>query len=127
MNRNKMIGFWEEVAPTLEDDEFRRYFRMNKQTLLSLCDYLNPKRRCYQGGREQVNGRKAVAMIVCFLGCQMPFKQLSGFFGISERCLIEVTNQVMALLVDKSKLLIKWPDKEDFPDIAAEFNKKRYW
>ena len=121
-----MLGFWEKVAPTLEDDEFRRYFRMNKETLLSLCDYLNPKRRSYQGGHEQVNGRKAVAMTVCFLGCQLPFKQLSGFFGISERCLIEVTNEVMSLLCEKSKVLIKWPDKEEFPSIAAEFNKKRY-
>ena len=51
-----MLGFWEKVAPTLEDDEFRCYFRMNKQTLLSLCDYLNPKHRSYQGGHEQVNG-----------------------------------------------------------------------
>ena len=82
MNRSKMIGFWEDVAPTLEDEDFRRYFRMNKQTLLSLCDYLSPKRRSYQGGRCQVNARKAVAMTVCFLGCQFPFKQISGFFGI---------------------------------------------
>ena len=65
-------------------------------------------------------------MTVCFLGCQLPFKQLSRFFGISERCLIGVTNQVISLLREKSKVLIKWPDKEEFPSIAAEFNKKRY-
>ena len=126
MNRSKMIGFWEDVVPTLEDEDFRRYFRMNKQTLLSLYDYLSPKWRIYQGGRSQVNPRKAVAMTVCFLGCQLPFKQISGFFSISERCLIEVTNHVMGLLVDKSKNLIKWPDKEEFPAIAAEFDKKRF-
>ena len=109
MNRNKVIGFWEEVAPTLEDDEFRHYFT---------------KCRCYQGGCEQVIGRKAVVMTD---GCQLPFKQLSGFFGISECCLMEVLNEVMGLLLEKSKVLIKWADKEDFPAIAAEFNKKHYW
>ena len=126
MTRNKVIGFWEDVAPTLEDDEFQRYFRMNKETLLSLCNFLQPKQRLYRGGREQVSARKCVAITVCFLGCQMPFKQLSGFFGISEGCFINVTNYVMGLLCKKSGTIIKWPATEEYPAIAAEFNKKRF-
>ena len=126
MTRKKVIGFWEDVAPTLENDEFGRYFRMNKETLMSLCNFLQPKQRLYQGGREQVSPRKCVAVTVCFLGCQLPFKQLSGFFGISEGCLINVTNYVMKLLCNKSSSIIKWPSKDDFPAISAEFNKKRF-
>ena len=125
MNRNKMIGFWEDTAPTLCDDEFRRYFRMNKETLKSLFMFLKPKRRAYQGGREQISGKKAVAMTVAFLGCQLPFKQLSGFFGVSERCLIQATHYIMGMLCAKSSSVIKWPDKEDYPRIAAAFNNKR--
>ena len=60
MNHHKMIGFWEDTAPTLEDDKFRRYFCMNKEMLKSLFFFLKPKRRTYQGGREQVSGNKAV-------------------------------------------------------------------
>ena len=52
MNRIKMIGFWEDTAPSLEDDEFRRYFRMNKEMLKSLFLFLKPKKRTYQGGCE---------------------------------------------------------------------------
>ena len=125
MNRNKMIGFWEDTAPSLEDDEFRRYFRVNKETLKSLFLFLKPKKRTYQGGREQVSRNKAVAMTVAFLGCQLPFKQLSGFFGVSERCLIQATDYIMKLLCDKSSSVIKWPDKEDYPAIAAAFNNKQ--
>ena len=125
MPRKKMIGFWEDVAPNLENDEFRRYFRMNKETLLSLCDYLQPKQRNYHGGREQITARKCVAVTVCFLGCQLPFKQLRGFFGISESCLINVTDYIMELLNQKSSSIIKWPAKDEFESIAAEFNKKR--
>ena len=125
MNWNKMIGFWEDIAPTLDNDDFRRYFRMNKETLLSLCDFLQPKQRSYQGGREQVSGRKSVAITVCFLGSQLPFKQLSGFFGITESCFIHTTKYIMELLCQKSSSVIKWPTKEDYDSIASEFNKKR--
>ena len=100
---------------------------MNKEMLKSLFLFLKPKRRTYQGGREQVSGNKPVAMTVAFLGCQLPFKQLSGFFGVSEWCLIQATDYIMKLLCDKSSSVIKWPDKEDYPTIAAAFNNKQIW
>ena len=87
--------------------------------------FLKPKRRTYWGGREQVSGNKAVAMTVAFLGCQLPFKQSSGFFELSKRCLIQATDYIMKLLCDKSSSVIKWPDKVDYPAIAAAFNNKR--
>ena len=64
---------------------------------------------------------------MCYLGCQLPFKQLGGFFGISERCVIKVVDYIMKLLCEKSKMVIKWPDKEEYPAIADAFNSKRMW
>ena len=108
------------------DEDFRRYFRMNSTTLSSLCQFLKAKRRSYQGGREEISASKAVAMTVAFLGSQLPYKQLSGFFGVSEYGFITSTLYVMKLLKDKSSVIIKWPEKKDYPDIAAEFNSKRF-
>ena len=119
------MGFWEDLSLQLEDDVFRWFFRMNRQTLRALTSFLKPVTRIYQGGREQVGPAKMVAVTVCFLGSQMPFKQLSNMFGISEGCLIKVTDYIMQLLVHKSHLVIKWPNKEDYDEIAAEFNKRR--
>ena len=125
LQRGKVAGFWEQLAPQLEDDEFRRFFRMNKSTLRALTAFLNPERRCYKGGRVQVNPAKMVAATVAYLGCQMPSKQLGKMFGLSEGCLLKVTEYIMELLVNKSKLVIKWPNKEQYEDIASEFNKRR--
>ena len=99
---------------------------MNAATLKSLCTFLRPKRRAYQGGREEVTPLKAVAMTLTFLGSQLPYKQLSGFFGVSEACLIHTTEYVMKLLNEKSNVVIKWPEKNDFAWIAGEFNNKRW-
>ena len=109
----------------LEDDVFRRFFRMNRQTLQALTSFLKPVTRVYQGGREHINPSKMVVVTVCFLGSQMPFKQLSNMFGMSEGCLIKVTDYIMQLIAEKSHLIIKWPNKADYEHIAAEFNKSR--
>ena len=57
------------------------------------------------------------------MGTRLPFKQLASIFGISEECFICTTDQIMTILNEKSKQLIKWPAKEECPDIAAEFDK----
>ena len=108
------------------DEDFRRYFRMNSATLRSLCQFLKAKRRTYQGGREEITASKSVAMTLAFLGSQLPYKQLSSFFGVSEAAFIKSTVYVMELLKAKSSVIIKWPQKEDYAEIVADFNKKRF-
>ena len=98
---------------------------MNRETLQALTSFLKPVTRVYQGRHEQINPSKMVAGTVCFLGSQMPFKQLSNMFGMSEGCLIKVTDYVMQLISEKSHLIIKWPNKADYEHIASEFNKRR--
>ena len=125
VTRNKAIGFWEDVCPTMIDEDFRRYFRMNATTLKILCQFLKAKRQCYQGGKEEIAPAKAVAMTLAFLGSQLLCKQMSGFFGVSEAAFIHTTEYIMKLLQHKSPLVIKWPEKKDYPEIAVDFNSKR--
>ena len=98
---------------------------MNATTLRSLCQFVKAKRHHYQGGREEISPEKGVAMTLAFLGSQLPYKQLSGFFGVSEAAFIHTMEYIMKLLQEKSSLIIKWPKKIDYPQIAADFNSKR--
>ena len=120
-----MRDFWEEYSHNLEDDEFRRYYRMEKNTFRALTAFLNPQIRRYQGGRKQVSTFKMVGMTLCYLGCNLPYWQLSGVFGVSEECFIRITDYIMELLMSKSGEIIKWPKKEDYNRIASQFNRKR--
>ena len=125
IKRNKIRAFWEDVTPDMADDEFRRFFHINKETLHSLTTFLNPARRSYRGGREQICPTKMVAVAVCFLGCQTPYKQLSNLFGMTESCFIRVTEYILELLTGKSQQIIKWPSKKNYVAISNEFNKRR--
>ena len=125
LDRPKMQDFWEKYSSELEDDDFRRFYRMEKGTFRALVSYLNPKTRKYQGGRQQVAPHKMVGMTLFFLGSKLPYWQLSGIFGVSEECFIRVTDYIMQLLVEKSKEIIKWPSKDEYKHIAGQFNRKR--
>ena len=109
----------------LHDDDFRRYYRMNRETLITLTKYLSPEKRSYQGGREQLDPIKMIAMTCSFLGSQWPCKQLSGLFGVTESCFINSTTYIMRLLMNKVKEIIKWPKKEDYPKVAKAFDKRK--
>ena len=98
---------------------------MDKGTFRALTSYLNPKLREYQGGRIQVSQHKMVAMTLSYLGSKLPYKQLSGIFGVCEECFIRTTNYILTLLVSKSKEIIKWPSKDQYRRIADEFNRSR--
>ena len=99
---------------------------MNTTTLKSLCQFLKPKRRIYQGGMEEIAPAKAVTMTLAFLRSQLLCKQMSGFFGVSEVAFIHTTEYIMQLMQSKSPLVIKWPEKKDYPEISADFNNKRF-
>ena len=71
----------------------------------------------------QVRPHKMVAMTLFFLGSKLPFWQLSRLFGLSEECFIRITDYVMDLLVRKVAEIIKWPSKEDYGRISAQFNR----
>ena len=120
-----MRDVWEEYSHQLEDDDFRRYYRMDKGTFRALLAFLNPQSRKYQGGRKPVSAAKMIGMTLCYLGCQMPYWQLSGIFGISEECFIRITDYIMELLMGKSGEVIKWPKKDEYNYIASQFNRKR--
>ena len=97
---------------------------MDRSTFTALTAYLNPPTRSYQGGRVQVGPHKMVAITLCYLGSRFTYRQLSGMFGLSDQCVFQITEYIMGLLNEKSKHVIKWPKKEEYPEIAGEFNKK---
>ena len=105
------------------DDDFRRYYRMDRATFEALKTFLNPAVRTYQGGREQVSPHKMLGMTLFFLGSKLPYFQLSGIFGVSSECFIRSTNYIIQLLNEKCPDVIKWPRKEDYKKIADIFNK----
>ena len=120
----KPTDFWEHFSRELHDDDFRRFYRMDRSTFTALTAFLNPPTCRYQGGRVQVGPHKMVAVTLCYLGSHFTYRQLSGLFGLSDQCVFQITEFIMGLINEKSKFVIKWPKKDEYHKIAAEFNRK---
>ena len=91
----------------IHDDDFRRFYRMDRSTFKALTAFLEPKTRAYQDGRVQVSPHKMVAITLCYLGSRFTYRQLSGLFGLSDQCVFQITEYIMQLLNDKAKYVIK--------------------
>ena len=117
--------FWERYSIELPDDDFHRYYRMDRSTLRSLTTFLNPVTCVYQGGRIQVHPHKAVGMTLFFLGSQLPYWQSAGIFGLSEECYMRTTLYIMQLLNNQCQEIIKWPKKDEYHSVSQQFNRKK--
>ena len=122
IERLKPKDFWEVYSTEIGDDDFRRYYRMDRGTFEALKSFLNPKLRTYQGGREQVSAHKMLGMTLFFLGSRLPYFHLAGIFGVSNECFIRSTNYIIDILNQKCGDIIKWPRKEDYKEISQKFN-----
>ena len=102
-------------------------FRMHPDTLRALVQFLNPKRRGYRGGCKQMTNSKMVAMTLNYLGSLTTVRQLARQYGVMTDCFIRYTEKVMRLLMENCHKVIKWPERDEYAMIAANFDKSRVW
>ena len=97
---------------------------MNTETMLALLMFLKPPRCLYKGGHKEISGSKMLAMTLNYLGSQTSIRHLARQFGVTISSFMYCTEKVMMLLMQKGKYVIKWPKKEDYAQIPAQFNKE---
>ena len=95
---------------------------MHPDTLRALVWFLNPKRRGYRGGHQQMANSK---MVVMTLGSLTTVRQLVRQYGITTDCFIQCTERVMRLLMENRHKVIKWPERDEYATIVANFDKSR--
>ena len=61
------------------------------------------------------------AQISVCIFCQLIFR-LASLFGVSEEAFIRATDDVILTLIDNIHLFIRWPEQQDYPVIAANFD-----
>ena len=97
---------------------------MNTETMRALLKFLKPPRHSYKGGHKEISRSKMLAMTLNYLGSQTLIRHLAQQFGVTISCFTYCTEKVMQLM-QKGKYVIKWPKKEDYVHISAQFNKRR--
>ncbi|KAJ8300616.1 hypothetical protein KUTeg_022135, partial [Tegillarca granosa] len=79
------------VIPRYSNEEFRRVFRLSRQTFITLCEYL---KQCQElsvngtGGREPIVVEKQLYVLLWYLGGTDTIHRIADRFGISESSVI---------------------------------------
>ena len=111
--------------PTMIDKDFRRYFRMNATTLRTLCQFLKQRNVSIN-----VAGRNSTSKSHCndlgFFGIQLPYKQMSGFFGVSEAAFIHTMEYIMQILQQKSSSVINGLKKKTIRTLLQSLTAKGF-
>ena len=95
---------------------------MNRETYDRLVEFVGLQWPVSLGGRPPVSPRKMVAMTLVYLGSGVTSIQLSMEFNVTEDTFLRATQNVMEILRQKASLVIKWPTRAQYPQIAASFD-----
>ena len=98
---------------------------MNFQTFRTLLKFVKPWQREYKGGCNQTTVLKMLGMTLCYLGSQTTIRHLAIQFGVMTDAFIQATESIMKVSMDMADSIIKWPNKDEYHNIAEQFNKWR--
>ena len=97
---------------------------MNFQTFWTLLKFVKPHHREYKGGWNQISVLKMLGMMLSYLGSQTTIRHLAIQFSVMTDGFIQSAEVIMKVLMDMAGSIIKWPNKDEYENIAEHFNKR---
>jgi len=123
-----MHNYVEHVVPQYEDEYFRRFFRMSRQTLQALCGYLLYCKELTvkgTGGREPITIEKQLLITLWYIGSLDPIVRIADRFGVSESSVIMSRNRVITALLNNVKHRVThWPYGPEVQDVVDKFSRR---
>ncbi|KAJ8307456.1 hypothetical protein KUTeg_015540 [Tegillarca granosa] len=126
--RVRIIGYVEDVIPRYSNEEFRRVFRLSRQTFINLCEYL---KQCQElsvngtGGREPIVVEKQLYVLLWYLGGTDTIHRIADRFGISESSVILSRDRTVDAILNNLKAkFISWPKQQELEETVANFQRR---
>ncbi|KAL2525655.1 hypothetical protein Adt_10709 [Abeliophyllum distichum] len=122
--KNRSKDWWDQCnSPEFPEEEFKRAFRMGKNTFEMICNELNSvvaKENTML--RDAVPVRQRVAVCIWRLATGEPLRLVSKRFGLGistcHKLVLEVCSAIRKVLMPK---YLQWPDEENVSRIKDEF------
>lgn len=119
-NHVKNENYFEVTVPSYSEADYKKNFRMRRDSVLKLCELLNLEKN-YVGGWPEISKSKAVHITLHYLANKNTFREVADKFNISESACHKSILTIVAALKRISKSYIKLPQREQFHDISLIF------
>ncbi|KAH9371793.1 hypothetical protein HPB48_000077 [Haemaphysalis longicornis] len=122
-DRNRIPLYCEEVVGRYFEFEFKRMFRLSRETFNDLADryQASPFFPEFHGGRPRISAQKTCLVVLTYLGNQCNMYSIADRFDISESSVHACIERVLNLLHSLSAEVISWTDKRGQECIKAGF------
>ncbi|KAH9375888.1 hypothetical protein HPB48_008962 [Haemaphysalis longicornis] len=111
IDRNRIPLYCEEVVGRYFELEFKRMFRLSRETFNDLADRYQASAFFpeFYGGRPRISAQKTCLAILTYLGNQCNMYSIADRFDISESSVHACIERVLNLLHSLSAEVISWP------------------
>lgn len=129
-DKPKVRGYVNTVVPLYNLDDFRRFFRMTKQTFEVICQQLAPFLVNYQtvrtAGRTPIPLKTQLMVFLWYVGSLEPLCRISDRFNITEYSVLSIRKRMCKMISRhlKSKYIF-WPSGQERQTIIDAFRDKK--
>lgn len=122
-DRNRIPLYCEEVVWRYFEFEFKRMFRLSRETFNGLADRYraSPFFPELHGGRPRISAEKTCLVVLTYLGNQCSMYSIADRFDICESSVHACIERVLDLLHSLSAEVIAWPDEREQEVVKAGF------
>ncbi|KAI3991969.1 hypothetical protein MKX01_012914 [Papaver californicum] len=122
--KDRSTAWWDQCShPDYPEEDFRKEFRMSKETFNLVCDELSKDVvKVDTMLRQAIPVRQRVAVCIWRLATGAPLRHVSERFGLGistcHKLVLEVCSAIKTVLMPK---FLQWPDEEKLKNIEKEF------
>lgn len=122
--KDRSKAWWDECnSPDYPEEDFKKWFRMTRQTFDMICDELNSVIAKEDTTlRNAIPVRQRVAVCIWRLATGEPLRLVSKRFGLGistcHKLVLEVCTAIKTVLMPK---YLQWPDEDSLNKIKEEF------
>ena len=128
-NHVRIQGYVEEVVTRYSMTDFKKHFRMKKETfervLEAFASHGALPQAANRGGRPPVPAEKQLLLALWLLGNQESFRGVADRFDVAESCAYTCLRRVFKALKNMAHLFIVWPKGDKARNVMAGFEEKR--
>ena len=114
-------NFAEETVPGMDDNEFRRHFRIGKSVFNILIQEFEPFLVRHIGGREPLSVYKQLLIFLWHISTLESMRETANIFGVSTSTVHDCVQTTAKTISDHAHKFIKWPKQDRRNEIATSF------
>ncbi|XP_077508859.1 uncharacterized protein LOC144120379 [Amblyomma americanum] len=126
MDRNRVPRYYEDVVGSYFDFEFKRLFRLSRDTFCNLAARYETSQFFPEGhgGRPRISAEMTCLVVLGYRGSQCSMYSLADKFDISESSVHACIERLLNFLHSISGEVISWPSQQERERIKAGFLSK---